>query len=611
MKTAPSLRQRVEALFNIKRAVSLIWQIAPAWVTFNTVLVILLGLQPLASLYLMRGLFASVSAGLAHSGLQAALQGALVWLGLLVLVNVLAALCRAFIDYCDEALTLQVTDSVADILHDQSIAVDLGYYESAGYYDSLHRAQKEAPYRPGRIISNLILIAQSSISLIGISGLILTFNWAFGLILFSAAIPGAVMRLWHSRRLYLFENEHTEMERLSWYYHTVLTESGNAKEVRLFELGGFFKERYQDLRLKIRRGRLALARSRSLSDMVTQTAATLALFGTLAWIAGRSLKGSISIGDLAVYYLAFQSGLGYIQSMLGGLGGLYEDNLFITNLFQFLELKPQVTAPERPRPVPLRLKRGLVFEDVHFTYPGSDRPSLQGINLHIAPGEVIALVGENGSGKTTLVKLLCRLHDPSRGSIRADDNDLRDFDPLEWRRSISVVFQDYVHYSLLAWENIWVGDIRREAELPGIQSAGRITGADEVIRRLSLGYDTPLGKWFNHGQELSTGEWQKIALARSFWRQSGIIVLDEPTSSLDPLAEAEVFNHFRRFVQGRSAILISHRFSTVQMADTIYVLQNGIILEKGSHKDLVKQGGQYAHLYRVQAENYRQGKSKG
>jgi ATP-binding cassette subfamily B protein len=283
---------------------------------------------------------------------------------------------------------------------------------------------------------------------------------------------------------------------------------------------------------------------------------------------------------------------------------LYEDNLFLTNYYEFLDLKPAIMSPDHPVPVPKPLTQTVEFENVHFSYPGGKKDVITGVSLALHSGEVIALVGENGSGKTTLVKLLCRLYDPDGGRITVNGIDLRDVDPVAWRKKISVVFQDYVHYYLTAAENIWVGDIEREQDSASIAAAANRSGADPVIRGLPEGYHTILGRWFSDGQELSEGEWQKVALARAFFRDSGIVVLDEPTSSLDPLAEAELFRNFLNILEGLSAVIISHRFSTVQMADRIYVLDKGRIIEQGSHEELLRLNGRYSLLFRTQAEHY-------
>ena len=388
--------------------------------------------------------------------------------------------------------------------------------------------------------------------------------------------------------------------------HTVLTEALHAKELRIFGLGGFFQARYRDVRKALREGTLTLARHRVGVEFLTQVVATLALFGSLAWIARETIRGNVTLGDLAVYYLGFQTGLTLLQSVLRALAGLYEDNLFLTNLYQFLDLQPGITAPPRPKPVPVPMARGVAFRDVAFRYPGHGTDAVQGIDLELGPGEVAALVGENGSGKSTIAKLLCRLYDPARGEIAVDGVNLRDFDPVAWRREISVAFQDYAHYAMTAGENIWLGDTDKPADPDGIARAGARSGADAVVRTLPDGYGTLLGRWFQNGQELSAGEWQRIAMARAFWREARILILDEPSSSLDPLAEAELTRQFRELLGGRSALIISHRLSTVRMADRIYVMDRGRIAERGTHADLLAKGGLYAKLYRAQAEHYQE-----
>lgn len=597
-------RQRLQAAFRIGRALRLVWQTAPRWTLVNLILVVGQGLLPLAALYLMKRIVDAVTASLAAPAAPDRFQPILVWILLAGGVAILSALVRALSEYAAEAQALQVTDAVADLLHAQSIAVDLEYYEDPHYYDTLHRAQREAPFRPTRVVNGLIQIAQNSLSLAGILGLLISFNGLLAIVLGAAALPGAWVRLRHSRRLFGYEKAQTEKERRAWYYHSILTDVPYAKELRLFDLGGLFKMRYRDLRQQIRTGRLALSRRRVVADLLSQALATVALFGSLAWIALQTLRGAITLGDLVVYYLGFQSGLTFLQSSLRALAGLYEDNLFLTNLYQFLDLVPRIVAPPQPRPVPQPMPHAITFHEVGFAYPSREQETLHGINLTLAPGEVIALVGENGSGKTTLVKLLCRLYDPATGAITVDGVDLRALDPVQWRREISVTFQDYARYALTAGENIWLGNVAAPPDPGRLAAAGRRAGADAAIRRLPQAYDTMLGHWFQKGQELSGGEWQKIALARTFWREAQVLILDEPTSALDPLAEADLFREFRALLHGRSAILISHRFSTVQMADCIYVLDQGRIVEQGAHAALLAQNGRYAQLYRAQAQHY-------
>ncbi|MBM4083853.1 MAG: ABC transporter ATP-binding protein [Planctomycetes bacterium] len=599
------MRRKVHTALRIDRAARLAWRAAPGWTALSVALVAVQGVLPLATLYLMKRIVDAVSAGIAATDKAAGFQSALAWILAAGGLAVFAAMCRSLAECVSEAQSFQVTDAVTGILHEQSVALDLAYYEDPAFHDTLHRAQQESHTRPTRVISNLVQVGQSSLSLLGIVGLLFAFSGWLGLVLCAAALPGLAVRLAHSRRRFGLQERQTEAERRAWYYHVLMTDVRAAKEVRLFGLGALFKGRYAELRRDIRAGRQALLRRRVLADLAAQIVAVAALFAALAWFALQAVRGAITLGDLTACYLGLQSGLGFLNGILRSIAGLYEDNLFLSNFYRFLDLKPGLSAPAQPRPAPRPMQQGILFQDVHFTYPGRQTPALQGVDLSLAPGQVIALVGENGAGKTTLIKLLCRLYDPAQGAITVDGADLREMDPAQWRRGISVVFQDYMPYALSVWENIWLGHVDAPADRERIARAAEHAGADPFIRRLPQGYDTILGRQFMTGQELSIGEWQKVALARAFLRDAQIIILDEPTSSLDAQAEAEVFRQFRQLVAGRSAILISHRFSTVRMADRIYVLSGGRVTEAGSHAELMQRRGEYARLFELQAGNYR------
>jgi ATP-binding cassette subfamily B protein len=598
------LREAIYQSLRLDRALRLVWNSAPGWTFINLILVVARGLLPLAALYLMKRIVDLVTLGITATDKSAVFQDLIVWIILALLVALLTALSSSLAELASEAQSQLVTDRVSDLIHAQSIAIDLEFYENSSHYDTLHRAQQEATYRPTSIVNGLTQIGQNGISLIGIVGLLLAFNPILALVLFVAAIPAALVRLFYTRRLYHFEGEQTRSERKAWYYHWLMINSEHAKEIRLFNLGSVFKERFADLRKSLRKGRLGITKRRSFADFTVQGFAALAVFGTLGYAAYLSIQGAISVGDLVAIFMSFQIGLTAMRSIMQGLAGLYEDNLFLTHYYQFLDLEPKIQAPTHPIPVPSTIERGVMFHRVGFEYPSSTEQVLEGINLSLSPGEVIALVGQNGSGKTTLIKLLCQLYNPTRGQITLDGVDLRQMDPIQWRRQISVLFQDYAHYQLRAWENIWLGDVDSDTDLEQIIQAAKTAGADQVINGLSQGYETHLGHWFEDGTELSTGEWQKIALARAFMREARIIVLDEPTSSLDPLAEAALFNRFRSLIQDRSAILISHRFSTVHMADRIYVMDKGRIVEQGSHQELLQRNGLYAQLFLAQAGPY-------
>lgn len=600
-----STRSRIARALDMKKALRLVWESGPGWTIGNLALVVMQGVLPLASLYLMKLVVDSAAAAFDAPDPRAAFGRVALYIGLTGAVAVLSAVARSVSTLISEAQGIAVTDRVQDIIHAKSVEMDLEYYENSKYYDTMHRAQQEAPYRPTRILNGLMQVGQNSISLAAVAGLLISLNWVVAVILVLTAVPGVVVRLRYASGLYRWQRSRTPTERLSWYFHWLLTRDSHAKEIRLFDLGSLFKDRYRDLRKRLREERLSMASRRSLGELGAQTLAALGMFGSFAFIAYRTVLGALTIGDLVMYYQAFQRGQGFIRDLLGGLAGLYEDNLFLSNLYEFLDLKPRVLQPSRPLAVARPMQKGIVFDHVSFAYPGSPRTALDDINLTIRPGEVVALVGENGSGKTTLVKLLCRLYDPNKGGILLDGVDLRALDLTELRSQISVIFQDYARYNLSARENIWFGNVAVPPDEARIVGAARDAGADAVISRLPLGYDTTLGKWFEEGEELSIGEWQKVALARAFMRDAQVIVLDEPTSAMDAKAEYEVFNRFRELVRRRAAVLISHRFSTVRMADTIYVLDGGRIIEGGSHADLMRLGGTYARLFEIQAQHYR------
>jgi len=586
------------------RAVRLVWTSSPGWTTASIALVVVQSGLPLVQLYLLK-LIVDAVAGLVRADEGAAFQR-IAWLvGFAAAAALLGAICRSLAGLVAEGQARAVSDHLHEVVHAKASDIDLEYYETARYHDALHRAQQEGAYRPTRIVNGLVQVGQNSIALLLMAAVLVAFHWGTAIVLFAAAVPGVLMRLRQAHRNYESQRAQTQAERRGQYYHSMLTGSAHAKEVRLFGLGPLFRQRHRDLRGEIRRHRLQMATSRFRSDLVTQAAATLAVFGSFAFILYRASLGALTVGDVVMYYQAFQRGQDFLKDILGGLAGLYEDHLFLASLYEFLDMERKVVEPTTPKPMPRPLRAGIVFDGVSFQYPGAPRKVLQDVTLTIRPGEHVALVGANGSGKTTLIKLLCRLYDPTGGAITVDGIDLRDFATAEFRRDIAVVFQDWAAYHVSARDNIWFGDPRPDCDEARIRQAARDSGADEVIARLRNGYDTVLGKWFENGEELSMGEWQKIALARAFVRDTQIVVLDEPTSFLDVQAEHEVFNRFRQLAAGRSTVLISHRLSTVRMADRIYVLEDGRIAESGGHDELLRHGGAYARLFETQAQSYR------
>lgn len=598
-----------QKLRTLQRALQLVWQGARGWTIASIALLPLQAALTTLPIYISKLIVDAVAGGIRAADRTEAFRQVALYIGLQAGVALLGAILSAVASLVRNAQSAHVTDYVTEIVHAKSIEVDLEYYENARYYDTLRRAQNQASYRPVSIVNNLLSTAQNAFSLLALVGLLLGLHWSIALLLFLSTVPGAVVRIRYSGRLYGWQRRRTPTERLSNYFDSLLTGGDSAKEIRLFALGRLFLERAKALRSTIRAERLRLQGRNTLLEFAAQLLTTLAMYGAYAFAAFRTLQGTITLGGLTMYFGAFQRGQGLLQQMLSNLADLYESSLFLSDLDEFLDLKRTVQEPAHPLPVPATMTQGVRFENVGFDYPNSKRTVLKEVNLALHPGEMIALVGENGSGKTTLTKLLCRLYDPTRGRITLDGIDLKEMTTTELRSKISVIFQDYERYQLSARENIWLGNVNLpledEAVRTQIEEAARGAGADAVIANLSAGYETTLGKMFEDGAELSVGQWQKVALARAFLRDAQIIVLDEPTSAMDAKAEYEFFRDFRQLAQGRATVLVSHRFSTVRMADCIYVLEDGQIVESGSHETLMAANGKYAHLFEMQAQHYR------
>lgn len=585
-------------------ALSLLWAAAPGWTVLSA---LLLGLQaglPLVQLYLMKLTVDAVTAAVGASDVQVGIHRVMLLIGLMGVSALAGVFFASVARVVGQAQGQALTDHVQDVIHAQSAALDLEYYENSKFYDTLHRAQLEAPHRPAHMVSGVVQVVQSAVTLLGIAGLLFSCHWAIAIVLFVSLIPGLLLRLKFADKMYQWQVDRSTADRKATYINWLLTGPFYAKEIRIFDLGGLFIEGFRRLRTELRREKIGIALRHAFGEWAAETGAALAIFGSLAFIAYRTVQGAITLGDMVMYYQAFQRGQGYLRELLSGLAGLYEDNLFLENYYAFLDLKPRVAEPRTPLPVPSSFQHGIVFDDVEFRYPTGEKVVLEKINLTIRPGQVVALVGENGSGKTTLVKLLCRLYDPTSGRITMDGVDLRRFEVRALRRQFGIIFQDYAQYQMTALENIRLGNIDLKPDDARIVETARYTGAHEFLSRLPEGYDTMLGKWFGNGAELSVGQWQKVALARALLREAPIIILDEPTSSMDAKSEYAVFDQFRRLAQGRTAILISHRFSTIRMADRIYMLKDGRIVEEGTHEELMNCDGLYAQLFQLQARYY-------
>ncbi len=508
------------------------------------------------------------------------------------------------ISLCQALLRAQLGQRVNVMILQKALTLELAQFEDSEFYDKLTRARREASSRPLSLVTRTFGLAQNLVSLVSYGVLLVQFSpWAV-VVLLIAGLPAFFAETKFSAdafRLFRWRSPETRMQ---LYLETVLAREDNVKEVKLFGLGPLLLERYRDIYHRLYQEDRALAIRRDGWGFALGLIGTMALYGAYAWIATATIASRITLGQMTMYLMLFRQGQSAVAAILSSIGGMYEDNLYLSTLYEYLETpaaEAKASAVLGPLPAD-----GIRFERVSFTYPGTSRAALVDIDLHIHPGESLALVGENGSGKTTLIKLLTRLCRPDSGRILLDGLDLNDWEESALRQRIGVIFQDFARYQFLVGENIGAGDVRYFTSEARWREAAAMGMAAAMVEGLPAGYGTQLGKWFKDGQELSGGQWQKIALSRAFMRtEADILVLDEPTASMDAAAEAEIFEHFRKLTRNRIAILISHRFSTVRMASQIVVIENGRIIERGSHQQLIQLDGHYARLFSLQAAGYR------
>ena len=584
-----------------RRALELVWSTNRALTVALALLTLLAGILPASVAYVGALIVDAVVAamrspgGARHVVELVALEG--------VLVAAIAAAQRG-LSLCQSLLRAQLGQRVNVMILEKALTLELQHFEDSEFYDKLTRARREASTRPLSLVTRTFGLVQNGISLVSFGVLLAHFSpWAVTVLLL-AGLPAFIAEAKFSGdafRLFRWRSPETRMQ---IYLETVIAREDHAKEVMLYRLGPRLLERYRDIFRRLYAEDRALTVRRDLWGFALGSIATAALYGAYAWIAVTAVRRIISLGQMTMYIALFRQGQSAVSAMLAAVGGMYEDNLYLSTLYEYLETHvptPAGTALRGPHP-----EDGVRFEDVSFTYPGAEEPALEHITLHLTPGTSLALVGENGSGKTTLIKLLTRLYAPTSGKILLDGQDLAEWEEGALRERIGVIFQDFARYQMLVGENVGAGDERYFEDEQRWRAAATKGRADEFIDTLPAGYQTQLGKWFRDGRELSGGQWQKIALSRAFMRtRADILVLDEPTAAMDAQAEAEVFEHFRQLARDRITILISHRFSTVRMADQILVLNRGRIVERGSHEELMRLDGRYAHLFALQARGYR------
>ena len=587
------------------QAVKLVWQ-TNRWATIGLGFITLGGaLLPASQAWVGKLIVDGVVAAIQRGAAPEQVRSVFVYLIIELALFLLSAGLNQARRLIQQLIQLQLANRIrGEIIH-KALNLDLAFFEHPDFYDRLQNARRESGYKPVDLINDTFLIVQNTITLISFAVLLLRFSPWLVVILLITSIPAFVAETRFAEEGFRLLTYRAPETRQINYLSRLLTEDTSAKEIKLFNLGETLLARYMSLFEKFFHEDKSLALRRAVAGFGLGLIATLGFYGSYAWIVWQTVHGRISLGDMTLYLTIFRQGQSTFQGILSGIGSIYENNLFMANLFDFLGLKPQMKIAAGTQKLPVPLRQGIEFLGVGFRYPDSEEWALRDIDLTIHPGEKIALVGPNGAGKTTLIKLLSRLYDPTEGTILIDGIDIRELDPLDLRQRIGVIFQDFVRYHLAASENIGFGQIEALNRLEQIIESARKSGAHSIIENLPDGYQTMLGRWFHGGHELSVGQWQKIALARAFMRDAEILVLDEPTASLDAETEYEIFRRFQELTVGKMAILISHRFSTVRMADRIVVIQEGRIAEIGSHHDLLNQGGIYGHLFSLQAEGYR------
>lgn len=582
----------------------LVYACAPWHTRWNLILTIFQSVLPLATVYLLKVLIDAVTAASGAPDDDKAVRYVL-WMVLLTgLVFLLSTLTDSLKSYIQLKLQQYFYDSIFQKIHQTTTSIDVAYFEDDAYYNLFSRAIQNADSKPLQIVESSFRLLQFSISILTLGALLVSLHWSVPLLLLIAALPLGIAKVYYSNALHQWYQSNTQAERKIWDTHDVLTNAYFSRELRVNGLTMYFRSLFERLRSEVRSGYLSIIKRRAIVETFCLLFAAVAVFGALGYISLQSIAGILTVGGLAMYVMAIHRGVSFFQELLKSLAELYENGLYITYIQDFLALEPRDKPLDEGLDFPRNLSQGIQFKNVNFSYPKSSRAALKDFNIFIPAGKTVAIVGANGAGKSTMVKLLCGLYSADEGEILIDGVEIKELSRRALRENLGVLFQNFSRYNFSVRENIWFGDPHKPMDDQRIQDAARKAQVDKMISRLPYEYRTVLGRIYDNSEEISGGEWQKIGLARTFFKDSEVVILDEPTAALDPDAEYEIFSLFSEIVKDKTAIIISHRFSSVRMADYIYVLNDQLVEEHGTHAELMTKKGMYYRMFSKQAEAY-------
>lgn len=599
-----SLNQKIKNFrsnLNLKRTLKLVWSLTKGWTAATLIAILLETALFFVSMYLLKLLVDAVSRkdlpAPAHTEL---IRNYVIAAGVSAVVYIMV---KAISSYITEVQASKVSAHIDDRIHESAIHLDYSYYESPEYFDILKRAKDAGADKPNMVITALIELAKNSLNLLAIGSILFSIDKYLLPLLALFVLPTLMVRIHFANRLNLWRINHTSPERQSAYLSTLITSDTTAKEIRGFGLGNYFKEQYLKMRLSLIANRLQISFKRTQGEILTTAIASIGFFVCIGVIALGTVNGKTSIGDITLFLVVFPQSFSLMQNISGGISIVYQNNIYVNSIFELFDLKNNFEDNPAPQPIPQSEQAVLEFKNVSFTYPHSAKPTLKNISLQIPYGKIIAIVGLNGAGKSSLIKLLTRLYDPNEGTITLNGKDIRVFKAMEYRKQISTVFQDFYKYNVSAADNIRFGDLDKTPDRNQIVNAAINSGADEFIKDFPEGYDTLMGRLFEDGKEVSIGQWQKIAIARSFYSDANFLVFDEATSAMDAVAEKKLLDSFRSILGNRAAVMISHRHSAVKNADYIYVLSKGEISQQGTDTELLAMEGDYARLFGTHSDN--------